>query len=81
MTNINKRKELLKRLYEKDTKYLTRLVNEWDKNGKSSGSEFFFKKTIPPIKGYTRTTYATNKKNMSGGKRKTQRKQRKHTKQ
>lgn len=81
MTNINKRKELLKRLYEKDTKYLTRLVNEWDKNEKSSGSEFFFKKTIPPIKGYTRTTYATNKKNMSGGKRKTQRKQRKHTKQ
>ncbi len=74
---IGKRKELLKKLFGKGSKYITRLVNAWDMNGKSTGSDFFFKGP-PKITGYTRSQYAKNKESMKGGKRKTQRKQRKH---
>lgn len=80
--NIKQRKILLKKLWDdgKDTRYLTRLVNEWDKNGKESGKAYFFKQP-PPVQGYTRSRYEKNKNSMQkGGKRKTQRKPRKHPK-
>jgi hypothetical protein len=81
---VGKRGEKIRKLFGIDSKYLTRLVNEWngDRVGKGDGvgHKFFFRSPMP-VQGFTRTKYAENKKSMKGGKRKTRRKNRNDTKQ